>query len=354
MRSKKNTNVEKMVFLLAILSCFFIIISLVLLIIINQAKSIHVLLRIILSIILFILPILLIIIVRICVIKPLKHQKLLTEKFIQGQIYREFIDESGKIYPGLEDALNHIDSLLNNQQLSQEAKERSEFLALQNQINPHFLYNTLEAIRGDALSEGIDYLADITESLSTFYRYSVTDTGSLVTLSDELENVDNYFKIQQYRFGEKLELIYDIPEDREDILDLMCPKLTLQPIVENAIFHGLEKRVDKGTIRIRLELTDNKLIITIIDNGVGMDSNTLDALNSRLKQNTYLYSNNDDKTKKGGIALINVGRRIKLLFGENYGIHVFSIPDIGTDVRITLPIVNKNLGYNYEKRIINN
>lgn len=354
MKNKKITYVEKIILILALLSCLFIIISLILLIIINKNKLMNGLFRTILSFVLFILPILLIIILRLHVLNPLKQYKILTENFLQGQIYRDFIDKSGNIYPGLEDALNYIDTLLKNQQFSQEVKKRSEFLALQNQINPHFLYNTLEAIRGDALSEGVDYIADITESLSTFYRYSVTDTGSLVTLSDELENIDNYFKIQQYRFGEKLELVYDIPEDEEDILELMCPKLTLQPIVENAIFHGLEKRADKGAIRIRVELTDIKLIITIIDNGVGMDSDTLDTLNNRLEQNTYIYSNNEDNPKKGGIALINVCRRIKLLFGENYGIHVFSISNIGTDVRITLPIVNRNLGYNYERRIINN
>lgn len=267
---------------------------------------------------------------------------IITEKFLQGHIYIDFINKASDIYPGMDKFLNHIDKLINSKQLDQENSRRSEFLALQNQINPHFLYNTLEAIRGDALSEGVDYIADITEALSTFFRYSVTDTGSLVTISDELENVDNYFKIQQYRFGEKLELVYEIPED-EGILELMCPKLTLQPIVENAIFHGLEKRADKGTIRIRLEPTDNKLIIIINDNGVGMDNNALENLNNRLKLHTIAYTDNEDKSKKGGIALINVCRRIKLLFGEDYGIQVFSIPEFGTDVRISIPIVKKNM-----------
>ena len=131
----------------------------------------------------------------------------------------------------------------------------------------------------------------------------------------------------------------------------MCPKLTLQPIVENAIFHGLEKRSDKGSITIKLEMVDNKVLIAIIDNGVGMDSNTLDDLNSRLKLITMADKGQEEHKKKGGIALVNVCRRIRLLFGEDYGLHVFSIPDFGTDVRITLPMVKKNLEHDYEERI---
>lgn len=350
MKNRKVTYVEKIILLLMIISILYTTASILLLIILNRTGELHQRDRVILSFILLLLPTALAILIRRFVILPLKRFRILSEKFLQGQIYREFIEKAGSIYPGMEEILHYFDVLLNSQQLRQEATRRSEFMALQNQINPHFLYNTLEAIRGDALSEGMDYIADITEALSTFFRYSVTDTGSLVTISDELENIDNYFKIQQYRFGEKLELVYEIPE-KDDLLELMCPKLTLQPIVENAIFHGLEKRTDKGTIRISFEMTDTKLNIIIIDNGVGMDSVILDALNSRLKQNSYIYSEGEDKSKKGGIALINVCRRIKLLFGENYGIHVFSIPDIGTDVRIALPIIKKNLECDYERRI---
>lgn len=350
MINKKTTYVEKIILLLILSICLLSVFSLALLIIVNKSFSINAIIRIIISMLLLIIPIICILLIKRIAVNPLNQYKIKAQKFIQGQIYSEFISETSNIYPGNEDILKHVDKLLNDKQLSMEKRRKSEFLALQNQINPHFLYNTLEAIRGDALSEGMDYIANITEALSTFFRYSVTDTGSLVTISDELNNIDNYFKIQQYRFGENLELIYEIPEN-EDILDLMCPKLTLQPIVENAIFHGLEKRVEKGIIRIKLEHTEDKLIIIITDNGVGMDNSTLSNLNKKLKQNIIAYNVNEDKSKKGGIALINVCRRIKLLFGENYGIHVFSIPELGTDVRITLPIVRKNMEKDYEKGI---
>lgn len=348
MKKKKITYVEKIILLLILVCSLYIVISIILLFVINNTLRMNILSRWILSCVILLLSAALILFVRKQAILPLKQNRILTDRFLQGQIYREYIDKTGAMYPGVEKVLNHMDTIINNKHLVQEAKRRSEFIALQNQINPHFLYNTLEAIRGDALSEGVDYIADITEALSTFFRYSVTDTGNLVTISDELENVNNYFKIQQYRFGEKLELIYESLED-EVILELMCPKLTLQPIIENAIFHGLEKRADKGSIRIRMEMTNNKLTIIIIDNGVGMDKDTLEILNNRLKQNTIAYTEQEDKNKKGGIALINVCRRIKLLFGENYGIHVYSIPEFGTDVRITLPIVKKNLEYQIER-----
>lgn len=342
MWKKKITYVEKLILLTIIICSLFTISSLLLIIVIGNISRLPMIVKVLLSFTLLLLPTLFIALIRRKAIIPLRQYKLITEKFLQGHIYMDFIEQASKIYPGMDKFLNHIDKLINSKQLDMETNKRSEFIALQNQINPHFLYNTLEAIRGDALSEGVEYIADITEALSTFFRYSVTDTGSLVTISDELENVDNYFKIQQYRFGEKLELVYEIPED-EDILELMCPKLTLQPIVENAIFHGLEKRADKGSIKIRLKLTNHKLTIIVNDNGVGMDDETLDTLNYRLKQNTIANTQGQDKSKKGGIALINVSRRIKLLFGENFGIQVFSIPEIGTDVYVTIPIVKNDM-----------
>lgn len=348
MKKKKRSYIELVIAILIIVFALYIGSTIGFLIIIRHS-TLPLVRKGYLGILLLTILTLLAIIIRKKVFLPLKKYNILSQKFISGKIHREYIDKISDIYPGLYEAMNHFDIMLAQQRINNETKKRSEFLALQNQINPHFLYNTLEAIRGDALSEGINYIADITEALSTFFRYSVTDTGSLVTLADELDNVDNYFKIQQYRFGERLKLLYELPED-EEVLELMCPKLTLQPIVENAIFHGLERRTEKGRIVIRLAVTDNKVVITIIDNGVGMDNKELELLNQRLKDVAIPHTD-QEKRGKGGIAMINVCKRIKLLFGENYGIHVFSIPDFGTDVRITLPIVTKNLENDYERRI---
>jgi two-component system sensor histidine kinase YesM len=251
----------------------------------------------------------------------------------------------------MKEMLLRYDKLLNNQKISYRTKKQSEFIALQNQINPHFLYNTLEAIRGDALSVGMDNIADITEALATFFRYTITDTGSLVTLEDELDNVDNYFRIQKYRFGNKLDIVYEISEEDSDLLQLQCPKLTMQPIIENAIFHGLEKKSEGGLIQIGIELSGSRVLIRIKDNGVGMEEESLDAINYGLQHISIASVSEENKNKKGGIALNNVCRRIKLLFGEEYGIHVYSMVGVGTDVRITLPIVKKEHGISYEGRI---
>ena len=121
----------------------------------------------------------------------------------------------------------HVDRFFNSAGLikMQVPCTKAELKALQAQINPHFLYNTLEAIRGDALCEGIDSIADTTEALSTFFRYTITDTGNLVSVEDELENVENYFKIQQYRFGDKLDMRVNFPDDYARILE--CKLLNL-------------------------------------------------------------------------------------------------------------------------------
>lgn len=268
---------------------------------------------------------------------PYRKYCSLFKKFIDGQTYKEIFDSEYQVFPGLKPALQRFDKLLDKQNAIQLSTKQAEFLALQNQINPHFLYNTLEAIRGDALCAGLENIAEITEALSTFFRYTITETENLVTLENELENVDNYFIIQQYRFGEKLKMEVQLPEG-EDVLQLQLPKLTLQPIIENAIFHGLEGKAEGGTIIIEVETTPDKVLLSIRDNGVGIAENTLESINQKL-DHVFASFVNEEKKKRGSIALNNVCRRIKLLFGEEYGIHIFSVVDVGTDVRINIPII---------------
>ncbi|MBR2189687.1 MAG: sensor histidine kinase [Eubacterium sp.] len=215
-----------------------------------------------------------------------------------------------------------------------------EFQNLQSQINPHFLYNTLESIRGQALIDGAPEIANMTKALSAYFRYSVSTSADLVRLEDELRNIRNYFVIQQYRFGSKLTM--DITfEDPEAICnDILLPKLTLQPILENAIFHGLEPGTKPGHLQITVTTTQSRLLIMVSDNGVGIDSETLAALNDKLEHGG-IEADSHSASKHSGIALINVNKRIQLCFGQAYGLHVRSIPDIGTDVEIITPIVRK-------------
>ena len=262
----------------------------------------------------------------------------LTRRFRDGEIYQDYIRGIDGLFPYLKEDIDRLDALIDRQNIMQLSTKQAEFLALQNQINPHFLYNTLDSIRGDALAAGAQSIADITEALSTFFRYTITETRNLVTIGEELENVHNYFVIQQYRFGDKLTMDVDIKDNRDEILRMQCPKLFLQPIIENAIFHGLERRKDDGLLTISIEQADEDLHVDISDNGAGIPAEQLIALNKSLSRVSVGAIMEEPNGKKGGIALKNVCRRIKLLFGERYGIHISSIVGIGTKVEVVLPI----------------
>ncbi len=215
-------------------------------------------------------------------------------------------------------------------------KTQAEIHALQSQINPHFLYNTLETIRSEALTQNCGEIAEMTEALATLFRYSISRPGDMATMAQELENVENYLLIQQYRFPEKFEVVKHI-EDAE-VLHCRLPVLTIQPLVENAIHHGLETVVGTGKLTIRAFRTQQYMVVSISDNGCGMSP-------ERLKQvREAMESDEDDATlssidsrKKAGIALINVSRRIRFYFGPEYGLRIFSTEGVGTTVELTLP-----------------
>lgn len=216
------------------------------------------------------------------------------------------------------------------------SKKQAEINALQSQINPHFLYNTLDSIRGQALFDGNRKIAQMTEALATFFRYSISWKGNIVTLADELKNVTNYITIQQFRFNNRFNIIKKI-SDEEFIMNCRIPKLTIQPIIENAIYHGLETKEGKGEIVIRIMATDARLLINIVDNGIGIPDDLLDSLNESLSKELQLTEKH--QPLKHGIALKNVNERIKLCFGEWYGITISSTVGVGTDVAITLPLI---------------
>ena len=213
-----------------------------------------------------------------------------------------------------------------------------ELAALQSQINPHFLYNTLDAIRGQAIQDNNREVAMMIQTLSAFFRYSISRKGNAVTLRDELDNVQNYMKIQQYRFEDRFRLDMEI-EDPE-VYDYYVPRLILQPIVENAIQHGLENIREGGLITIDVEETDD-LIIMISDNGRGMTLQELDELNGRILAEKAEKKESPSSEKHKGIALANVQKRIELFFGVPYGLHVYSSIGQGTDVEITQPIIRQ-------------
>lgn len=273
------------------------------------------------------------------VVRPYQRVQMMMQRILEGYVLPDssLFDEA-LLTPSMEAEIAHLEQVLKSPEMMDLNKRQAQYLALQNQINPHFLYNTLESIRGEALIAGMDNIADMTEALAKFFRYTITKVENLVSVEEELDNCETYFLIQKYRFGSRLKLhiLYE-EESRESIMNCRIPKLTLQPVLENSIIHGTELKIGTGNLTIQFEQTDRRLIIRISDDGVGMDEQTLAKLNRQLGRGTKALT--DQGEKKGGIALVNVNNRIHLLFGEEYGMHIYSIKGKGTDVEITLPIV---------------
>ena len=225
-------------------------------------------------------------------------------------------------------------------------RKRMELSVLQEQINPHFLYNTLDSIRSRALMDDQLEIAKMTESLSRFFRYCISRQENLVKVREELEHIEDHYYIQKYRFEDRIEL--EIHMESEELYDLYLPKMTLQPLVENAMIHGLEKRAENGKIDIHLFRADERLVILISDNGVGMDRRHLDQLNARMQEP---YFDADRKHgRHSGIAPNNVNARLKMTFGEDSGIHYRSMEGEGTDAVVMLPVVDVFSRVAYEEK----
>ncbi|WP_257452218.1 sensor histidine kinase [Paenibacillus soyae] len=208
-------------------------------------------------------------------------------------------------------------------------KKQSELAFLQSQINPHFLYNTLESIKGMAVEEGSDKIFHMVKSLAFVFRYSIKG-ADFVTLQEELTLVKSHVHIQQIRFGNRFNVDYAIPDS---LLDCQVPKMILQPLVENAIFHGIEPRTQGGLLEIAAEQREGALWLTVSDNGAGMSEEQLRMLRERL---AFVQDMTDDQ--RSNIGLVNVNNRIKLYYGEAYGITIASKADDGTTATISMPM----------------
>jgi two-component system sensor histidine kinase YesM len=275
-------------------------------------------------------------------LRPYRRAERMTGLFLEGYSLSSLEAEGASLSPASERLTRYVISELDTNRLLKLSKRQAQYRALQNQLNPHFLYTTLESIRSEALVAGLDSVADMTEALAVFFRYTISKVENLVTVEEELQNCETYFRIQQYRFGPRLTLSIECaPEDRAEIYRCLIPKLTLQPILENSIIHGTELKIGAGRLMVKLERTEKLLTILVSDDGVGMDENVLGQLNERLDTSGRAFQE-DKGEQTGGVALVNVNNRIHLLFGEEYGMHVFSIPMMGTDVRITLPIITSS------------
>ena len=216
---------------------------------------------------------------------------------------------------------------------------RAEYAALQSQINPHFLYNTLDSIRAQAIIDGAVEVAEMIEALARFFRYCVGREGELVTLREELANVENYMAIYRYRFDDRYKLAIHISEADERAYDALIPRLIVQPIVENAVYHGLKDVQKDGRIDITITLFGSDMLISISDNGCGIDEDRLIAINMRLRSERSTSAIDSETSDLNvGVALSNIEKRVQMLFGNQYGICVYSTPHAGTDVEVYVPV----------------
>ena len=234
-------------------------------------------------------------------------------------------DEIGMLATSFNHMIERIKNLMKQVVDEQEEKHKLELKALQHQINPHFLYNTLDSIIWMAESKD-ENVVPMTEALSRLFRISLSRGKELIPLSDELDHVRNYLFIQSMRYLNKFD--YEIAADK-DLLSCKTLKLILQPIVENSIYHGIKNKAGKGIIKITVNKEDEKIVIRIFDDGVGMDQERLEKL---------LNGPVDEKDSSGsGIGVNNVNERIKLYFGNEYGLRFESSIEKGTTAYVYLP-----------------
>ena len=242
----------------------------------------------------------------------------------------------GSLDEEVEQILLRQKQTLDREHKAELLRKETELSTLINQINPHFLYNTLDSMRGYAVLHNMGEIADLTKSLSSLFRNVITGSREYVSLKDELNNISCYMRIQSFRFNNKVSLVQDIEDP--DVLNYTVLNLTLQPIVENAVFYGLENKVGKGQVTVVAYRTEKRLVLTVSDNGIGMEQEKVDELNRAFVSGRMLKSSS--RSRHTGIALVNINKRIQLHFGGDYGLKITSTPGVGTDVEIVLPVLS--------------
>ena len=233
------------------------------------------------------------------------------------------IEEINSLSRSFNQLIQKIDNLLKKIKEDAKLQRQSEIKVLQAQINPHFLYNTLDALNWKALQHQDTEMTTLIRSLCDFYRISLSNGDDFIPIKDEIKHVECYLKIQSIRF--KNQFTYDL-EVEPHLLSMYCLKILLQPLIENAITHGLRPLDYPGEIHIRIFTQENNIIMAVEDNGVGMSDQMLDEVKNGLS-NQALHK----------YGLYNINQRIRLTYGETYGIHIQSQLNSGTKVTVTIP-----------------
>jgi len=268
---------------------------------------------------------------RIINIPVARIQKRL-ERISAGDFQRdasiEWKHELGDIGRGINDLSANMEQLLEERIQDEKNKKDLEYKMLQSQINPHFLYNTLNSIKWMAVTQGADGISEMTTALSRLMRSVSKGTKILITIRDELELVNDYFTIQQYRYGSSLTM--NITVDDDDLYQCLIIKFTLQPLVENAIFHGIEPKQTTGIIHIHVyKDSSDCLCIAVKDNGIGMSPEKIADI--------FTEHSSDKKQLFKEIGIANIQKRIQYEFGKEYGITVESKEGEYTEMTIRIP-----------------
>ncbi|WP_343246986.1 sensor histidine kinase [Diplocloster hominis] len=256
------------------------------------------------------------------VVKLSQDAKQFQVEHFKVPIYSDSHDEIGELNRNMSRMVDYIQDLIQNQYINEIKRREIELKYMQSQINPHFLYNALDSIRWMAVVDGQEKIAEQVEALSDIFRHALSSGREIVTVAQEVEHLKSYILIQKNRFGDRIRVDIRMEEGLEECKVL---KLILQPLVENAIVHGLEDKVEGGRIAVDISSEEDTLLYVVEDDGVGTDEDRI---------NHYLQ---EPEEEHNAFALKNIDERIKIKYGVCYGIHFTSEPEIGTRVEVRLP-----------------
>ena len=240
-------------------------------------------------------------------------------------------DEIGQLGSAFNNMIGKIKELMKKSKYDQLKLRKMEMKSLQESIKPHFVYNTLDCIIGLLEQDRTEDAINLIDDLGRFFRISLSHGKEIITTEKELEHIRSYLLIQQYRFSGKFDFIIDIDEDldKHEIL-----KLILQPLVENAVYHGVKGIDKKGLIIVKGNIEDNKIVFKIIDNGKGIEKEKLANIKSSLQSNF-------DFEKEEFFGIKNVNNRIKMTYGQMYGLTFESEVGVGTKIKVVIPMDNQ-------------
>ncbi|MBD7966776.1 cache domain-containing sensor histidine kinase [Paenibacillus gallinarum] len=275
--------------------------------------------------------------------RPIHHLMSLMQKAEKGDMTLRYLgnrgDEVGQLGISFNRMLQEIKKLMAINRQKEKQKQEAELRSLTAHIKPHFLYNTLDTIHWMARKQGADDVSVMIQSLSKLFRIGLSKGSNMIPLSQEIEHISSYLQIQKTRYRDRVECHIDIKEDE---LHCYVVKLMLQPLVENAIYHGIKARRGAGTILIKVRKQGEALIITVSDNGAGMDEDWLQHLRKQLEDPlATLETHNEEQLPGRSYGLLNIQARIQLTFGPPYGIALDSTQGEGTKVTIIHPLLTK-------------